>query len=92
MQIHVEAKGKSESKAGRRSPRKLSRIVIEPAKNGHTVTAEYKRQGSDGYPMHESEPPSVFSTDQHKEMMAHVGKHLGVKQEAPEPEANGEEE
>ena len=73
----------------KRHYKKLARITIEPVKGangGHIVSHEYNSGNSMTY--HKPDQ-HIFSKDDGEEMMAHLGKHLGVK---AEPESQNEME
>lgn len=75
----------------RRSPKRLSRMEIEPAKGGGAiVTHRYERSGGDGYPSYAPDEKHVFGPGDGKKMIAHVAKHAGIKQDGEsEDEGNG---
>src|SRR5690348_13359890 len=74
-----------------RSPKRLVRIEIEPAKGGGSVvTHRYERKGGDGYPSYEPEEKHVFGAGEGAKMLAHVARHAGIRQDGEsEDEDNG---
>lgn len=80
--------------------KKLEEMKIRPAANGgHQVIHEFarqmgKREGSMSGGMYMERPPSeehVFGPKDGSQMMAHVAKHLGLKQEAKEEAAEAKD-
>jgi hypothetical protein len=80
-------KGDFESKPMAESKHELASIEITPAENGgHTIKHRFKskpvmRKGAmhSGMEMGYQEPEEhVFGKGQGKEVMAHIGKHLGI--------------
>lgn len=87
---------------GVRGPRKkLKHMLVMKGKGGGHIVEHHYEQAAGEYHEHESKP---FGEGQGEEMLAHVGKHMGVKSEQgeqqeeaksvepgePEPERSGE--
>ncbi len=62
--------------------KKLSELRIEPAANGHTVTARHQGDYMEPGP---GEKPKVFEKAHGHELLKHVARKLGIKAKISEP-------